>query len=56
MAAATMMRAAAGACTALASGPAPRVATPVGAVPVRRSVAARAASKLDKPNRLWVRD
>lgn len=55
MASALMMRAAAGA-TALAAAPAPRVAVPVVPVPrPSRQVAARAA-KLEKPNRLWVRD
>ena len=54
MASTMLMRAAAGA-TALATAPAPRVATPVVLLPrsTRRSVAAQAA-KLDKPNRLWV--
>ena len=55
MASALMMRATAGA-TALAAAPAPRVAAPVLPLPrPSRQVAARAA-KLEKPNRLWVRD
>ena len=55
MASAMMLRAAAGA-TALATGPAPRVASPAVVLvsrTARRCVAAQAA-KLDKPNRLWV--